>query len=164
MEIIQKLVGADAGDIFWWQMVIRATVIFFLALLMVRLGGKRIFGKHTAFDIVLGIVLGSILGRAITGNAPFLATLLAAVTLVFLHWLMAFLAIRWDVIGTLVKGNYQALVKDGEVLWKNMKRNKISEEDLLEAIRMHSNGAGVHEVEAAYYERSGDISIQMKDR
>ena len=163
MDMIRDLIGADEGGILWWQMIIRSTVIFFLALIMVRLGGKRIFGKHTAFDIVLGIVLGSILGRAITGNAPFFLTLLAAATLVCLHWLMAFIAVRWDSLGTLVKGNYQVLVKDGEVQWRNMKSNKISERDLLEAIRLHGDGAPIEKIQSAYYERSGDISVQLKD-
>lgn len=164
MEMIQDLIGADKGGILWWQMIIRTTVIFFLALVMVRLAGKRIFGKHTAFDIVLGIVLGSILGRAITGNAPFFLTLLAALTLVCLHWLMAFIAVRWDFVGTLVKGKYQPLVKDGEIQWDNMKSNKISEKDLLEAIRLHADGAPVEDIRSAYYERSGDISVQLKER
>lgn len=164
MEIIQDFIGADKGAILWWQMILRATVIFFLALLMVRLAGKRIFGKHTAFDIVLGIVLGSILGRAITGDAPFLLTLLAAITLVFLHWLVAWVALKWDFVGTLVKGNYQALVKDGEIQWDKMKSNKITEKDLLEAIRLHGGGAPIEDIRSAYYERSGDISIQLRDR
>jgi uncharacterized membrane protein YcaP (DUF421 family) len=164
METLKIFIGSDADTILWWQVMIRAIIIFFIALVMVRFGGKRIFGKHTAFDIVLGIVLGSILGRAITGNAPFLTSIIAAFTLVFLHWLIAFFSIKWDLIGRLVKGNFQLLVKDGEIQWDNMKKNNISERDLHEAIRLHGNGAEVEKIETAYYERSGEISIQLKDQ
>lgn len=162
MEMIQYLIGSGADTIMWWQAMIRATIVFFVAIVLVRLGGKRIFGKHTAFDIVMGIVLGSILGRTITGNAPFLASIIAASTLVFLHWLMALTAFRWDYFGELVKGNFQVLVKDGQIQWENMKRNHISERDLQEAIRLDGNGASVEEVKIAHYERSGDISIQIE--
>lgn len=164
MEMIQFLIGSGEETILWWQAAVRATIIFLLAIIMVRLGGKRIFGKHTAFDIVLGIVLGSILGRTITGNAPFLASIIAAFTLVILHWLMALTAFRWDFFGELVKGNFQVLVKDGEIQWESMRRNHISERDLEEAIRLDGNGASIEEVKVAHYERSGDISIQIKDQ
>lgn len=164
MEMIQNLTGSDADTILWWQVIIRATIVFIVAIIIVRLGGKRIFGKHTAFDIVLGIVLGSILGRTITGAAPLLASIIAAFTLVFLHWLMALTSFQWDSIGRLVKGNIQILVKDGEIQWESMKRNHISERDLQEAIRLLGNGAKVEEVKMAHYERSGDISIQIKDQ
>lgn len=163
MEMIQYLIGSGEETILWWQAAVRASIVFFLAIIMVRLGGKRIFGKHTAFDIVLGIVLGSILGRTITGNAPFFASIIAAFTLVFLHWLMAVTSFRWDSVGELVKGNFQILVKDGEIQWESMKRNHISERDLQEAIRLLGNGARLEEVKMAHYERSGDISIQIKD-
>lgn len=162
MEVLQYLIGSDADTILWWQVIIRATIVFLFAIIMVRLGGKRIFGKHTAFDIVLGIVLGSILGRTITGSAPFLASMIAASTLVFLHWLMAFTSFKWDSFGELVKGNFQVLVKEGEIQWDSMKRNHISERDLQEAIRLLGNGASIEDVKMAHYERSGDISIQVK--
>lgn len=164
METLEVFIGSDADTILWWQVMIRAAIVFFLSLIMVRFGGKRIFGKHTAFDIVLGIVLGSILGRTITGNAPFLTSIVAAFTLVFLHWLIAFTSMKWDFFGVLVKGHFQILIKDGEIQWDNMKKNNISERDLHEAIRMEGNGAKVDDIETAYYERSGDISIQLKGR
>ncbi|SEL42820.1 Protein of unknown function [Halomonas daqiaonensis] len=71
---------------------------------------------------------------------------------------------KWDLIGVLVKGHFQILIKDGEIQWENMKKNNISEMDLYEAIRMQGNGAQVEDIVTAYYERSGDISIQLKDQ
>lgn len=162
MEMIEYLIGTE-DRILWWQMIVRTTIIFFIALILVRFGGKRIFGKHTAFDIVLGIVLGSILGRAITGGAPFLTSMVAAFTLVLLHMMIAMTSYRWDFIGGLVKGNFQLLVKDGEIQWDNMKRNSISERDLEESMRMQGkNGVDIADIKTAYFERSGDISIQLK--
>lgn len=164
MDTIHFFIGSDADTILWWQVMIRATIIFCIALVMVRFAGKRIFGKHTAFDIVLGIVLGSVLGRAITAHAPLITSIIAAFTLVFLHWLIAFISMKWDFFGVLVKGHFQILIKDGEIQWENMKKNNISERDLHEAIRIEGNGAKVDDIATAYYERSGDISIQLKDQ
>ena len=161
MEFLYQFIGTDEETILWWQMIIRATIVFIIALIMIRIGGKRIFGKHSAFDIVLGIVLGSILGRAITGNAPFLSSIIAGFTLVALHWLLAFLSYRLNFLGQYIKGNFQCLVENGEINWDTMRKNNITENDLMEAVRMHGNGASISKVKSAYYERSGDITVQL---
>lgn len=69
-EFIYQIIGAE-NDIKWWQMAIRAFIVFLVAIVLIRIGNKRIFGKYSSFDIVLGIILGSILSRAITGNLLF---------------------------------------------------------------------------------------------
>lgn len=70
-ETFRHIIGPDSNAINWWQMCIRGVLIFCIALLLVRVGDRRIFNKNAAFDIVLSIILGSVLSRAITGNAPF---------------------------------------------------------------------------------------------
>jgi hypothetical protein len=59
-------------------MALRAVVVYVVTVIIVRLGKKRFMGKGTAFDVILGIMLGSIVSRAITGNAPFFPALAAA--------------------------------------------------------------------------------------
>ena len=53
------------------QMALRAVVVYVVTVAFARLGKKRFMGRATAFDVILGIMLGSIVSRAITGNAPF---------------------------------------------------------------------------------------------
>lgn len=52
------LIGA-ANDITWWQMSLRAALIFLFGLLLLRLFGPKAFGKQTPVDIVLAIIMGS---------------------------------------------------------------------------------------------------------
>ena len=52
-------------------------VIYVAAVLMVRVGEKRFLGKNTVFDVILGIVLGSVVSRAVTGFSPFFTKLVA---------------------------------------------------------------------------------------
>lgn len=42
------VIGSDSDTITWWQMSIRAVIIFFYLLILIRVGSKRIFGKNTA--------------------------------------------------------------------------------------------------------------------
>jgi uncharacterized membrane protein YcaP (DUF421 family) len=140
-------------------MSLRAVLIFFYGLLLVRFAGKRVFGKNTSFDIVLGVILGSILSRALTGNAPFIPALIAATVLVLLHKLIAAVAFRSPGFGHVVKGTEDPLIENGKILWRQMKKNSFTEHDLKEALRSSGGVVDLSGVKAAYLERSGDISV-----
>ena len=57
------------------QVCMRAVVVFFVLIAYLRLAKKRFLGQSTAFDAILVIVIGSISSRAISGTAPFGASL-----------------------------------------------------------------------------------------
>ncbi|HKJ65920.1 MAG TPA: hypothetical protein VJ969_10985 [Desulfopila sp.] len=91
---IHTFMGSEGATILWWQMCIRALAIFLVVWLLVRMGKNRIYGKFGSLVIVLAVILGSILSRTLTANAPFLATTTAAFTLVAVHNLMIKAAFR----------------------------------------------------------------------
>ena len=155
--------GIHDQTLTWWQMSARAIGVFFAALLIVRIGNQRVFGKHTAFDIILGIIFGSILSRAITGNSPFWPTLAAALVLVLLHRGIATLAYHTsNGLGNFVKGKPVVLVKDGEMQHEALQRYSVTENDLLEAVRTQGSNTDISTIETAYLERNGNISIICK--
>jgi uncharacterized membrane protein YcaP (DUF421 family) len=160
VDIFNFLFGIHDKTLTWWQMSFRAIGVFFAALIIIRIGYHRIFGKNTAFDIILGIIYGSVLSRAITGNAPFWPTIAAALTLVLLHKSLAILAFHTNIgIGNLIKGKPSLLVKDGELKWEEMKNNSVTENDILEALRNSGHQPEINNIKYAYLERSGEISI-----
>ena len=144
-------------------MSLRAVVVFILSIAIIRLGHKRFMGKNTTLDVMLGIVFGSIVSRAITGNAPFFPTLAASLTLVLMHWVLSFAAFHSDWLGNAVKGKVSMLVKDGEIQWPQMKKSHITEDDLKEAMRSQGKEPDVGQVRAAYLERNGSISLMMNN-
>ena len=161
MEAFYDLIGQDGGDITWTQMSARAVIIFFFGLVLVRAAGKRVFGKWTALDIVVSIVIGSNMSRALTGNAPFVETMIATAVLVGLHSVLIAVGVRWPALAHLVKGRGVRLIEDGRVDQRAMRRHGIGQHDLEEALRE----AGLEDaakVRTAYLERNGDISV-VKD-
>ena len=156
-EHAEHLVGRG-HDLDWWQMAIRGVIVFLFGLLLVRFPGQRIFGKSTAFDIVLAVLVGSNLSRALTGNAPLAATLATTAIMVFLHWGIAHAATRWPALGGLAKGTEATLVRRGQVDWRRMHRHGLSRRDLEEAMR-ERGVEGLERVETATLERDGRISI-----
>jgi uncharacterized membrane protein YcaP (DUF421 family) len=154
-------VTSRAGMITWWQMSIRGVLVFLYGLVLVRLAGRRVFGKLAAFDIVLAIMVGSNLSRTLTANAPFLPTLAATAAIALAHGSITFLALHSRLVDRLVKGPSVPLVHEGEVDRRAMKRYGLSADDLEEAAR----SAGVFEldqVRAAMLESNGRISVRAR--
>lgn len=154
--------GLENKDISIGQMSLRAVVVFVLAIVMIRIANKRFMGKNAALDVLLGIVFGSMVSRAITGNAPFLPTLAASLVLVLMHWMLSAIAFRSQGFGTLVKGHDSTLVRDGEIQWEAMRKAHLTEHDLRESIRNSGEQPDVSQVASAHLERNGDISVIMR--
>src|SRR5918912_2457643 len=107
--------GLEGKDLNMPQMALRAVVVYVVAVLIVRIGKKRFMGQATAFDVILGIMLGSIVSRAVTGNAPFFPALAAGAVLVGMHWLFSSIALRSHVFGEAIKGEPRVLIRDGTI-------------------------------------------------
>ena len=143
-------------------MAARAIVAYPVGIAFVRLGEKRFIGKITAFDVIMGIVIGSILARAITGGAPFFASLGVGLVLVMLHYVFAYLSYHVEWFGEIVKGSGRTLVVDGEIQWKAMCKSHVSERDLMSAVRENGGVEKIDQVKLARMERSGNISVVVR--
>jgi uncharacterized membrane protein YcaP (DUF421 family) len=164
IELASDALGLDAQELAVGQMALRAVIVFVVALAYVRIGDKRLLGKGTAFDVVVAIMFGSVMSRAITTSEAFLPVVVAGGVLVFLHWLFAVLTFRSDRIGALVKGHERNLVVDGKIQWDQMAAAHVTERDLLRGLRERGGVEDVSDVDAARLERSGDISVVPRSR
>jgi len=158
---IQTLLGlgADVADVNALQMALRTVLVYPITLLLVRFGSKRFLSEATAFDVIVAIMLGSVLSRAINGSAPFVPTLLAGAVLLALHWLLAQIAYRTDWFGSLVKGEPVLLIENGEVQRDGMRRGSITWNDLQQALRLRASQTDPTNIRRAYLERNGQISF-----
>ena len=148
----------DRGNIDLLQECARGAVIFPFGLLLLRLSGKRTFGKWSALDVVVSIIVGSNLSRALTGTAPFLGTLAATAMLVALHWGVAHMAARSRVFSRLVEGKAAELGASGKLSVQEMRKHAVSEVDLAEALRQ----VGLEDVRTSRkitLEPSGKITV-----
>src|SRR4051812_37075813 len=116
-EGINHIMGLslEARDLHWYHMVVRASVVYAGVLAFIRLGHKRFLGKGTAFDVILGILFGSVASRAINGSAPFVPTMAACAALVLVHALFARLAFRSRSFSRLIEGDAKLLIRNGEL-------------------------------------------------
>ena len=154
-------IGVEAKDIGAGQAAMRAVIIYVITLAFIRIAKKRFLGSASAFDVVVGIIIGSVASRAITGNAPLLPATAAIAAIVALHWLFSAIAMRWHGFGKAIKGSSRLLVKDGEVDEAELKASHMSRRDLDEALR-EKGLTGLAKVAEARLERDGSVSIIQK--
>ena len=151
------------GHVSWQQECARAVLIFAYGLALVRFAGRRVFGHWAALDIVVSIVVGSNMSRALTGNAPLWGTLIATTLVMALHWILSHVAARSQRASQILEGRFVRLGENGRVDEALLHRHAVSEADLYEALR----GAGLDKLDGArliVLEPSGKISVLKGER
>lgn len=164
-EMLNQALGLQMQTLTWEQMGLRAIIVYGFGLLIVRLGGDRRFiGKYAPFDAVLGIILGATLSRAINGSAAFFPTLGSAGLLVVLHWIFAELARRSKRFERWVKGTSEVIIRDGQLRPHALSHSHLSAADVECTLRCKSGITDLSQIEVAYLEASGDISVIPKPK
>src|ERR1700737_4965570 len=154
--------GVEPRDLTFIQISLRGIVVFIATLAMIRIGHKRSLARKTAFDAVLIVILASVLSRAINGSAAFFATLGGGVVIVLVHRLLALIAYYSHTFGCLIKGQAEAIIDDGDLIFGAMRRNHISRHDVEEDLRLGAKTKNLKTSRVGYVERSGDISFIEK--
>lgn len=142
-----------------WEFVIRAVIVYFSIMLLLRLSGKRTVGEFTAFDmIVILLISESTQGALIASDESITGALIVCATLVGLNFLTAFLSTRFVAVDKLVEGQPVVLIHKGKVFVEALRRNNVPMSDLKEALRQHGASA-VGQVALAVLETDGTISV-----
>jgi uncharacterized membrane protein YcaP (DUF421 family) len=163
-ELLDTLFGfeVDSHTISALQIAVRSVLVFFAALALLRLSGQRTFGGNTAFDMVIKIMLGAVLSRAVVAASPFGGTLLAGLVLVGLHRLLAWASFRSETVSRWVKGDAVLLAEHGQPRPETLAQHNLTHNDLLEGLRDSGNVASLADTEAVRLERNGSISVVKK--
>ena len=164
LSYLHLLLGLDLEpkSLTFLQISLRGVIMFVVALLLARLSDRRSLTKKSPFDVVLLVLLASVMARAVNGSSAFFPTIGGAALLVALHRLVALACCRWPSVRTLVKGSPAVLVKGGKWQRQTLHSRNVTEEDVLEDMRLTAKTDQVEKVELALLEVSGDISFLMK--
>jgi len=137
----------------------RAVIVFGFAVALARVADRRMLGHNAGFDIMLLVVLGSVLSRAINGQAAFFPTLGASALLVALHHLVATVAFHSHGFSQWVKGRPRTLVRQGRIDARALAQAKFTDDDLDESLRLNGGVDDIAQVTEARLERNGTVSV-----
>ncbi|WNC91441.1 DUF421 domain-containing protein [Paraburkholderia sp. FT54] len=144
------------------QMGMRSIVVFLVALVLIRVSGRRSFGQRSPFDSVVVILLGATLSRAIVGASPFIATVVASFVIVAGHRLLAWACMRSRALERLVGGVEREVYSNGAFNPREMNAALISPTDVQESVRQKTGSRSMDEVAAAILERNGEVGVIRK--
>jgi uncharacterized membrane protein YcaP (DUF421 family) len=126
---------------------------------MVRLSGKRTLAKMNAFDLIVTVALGSTLSTILVSReTPLADGVLALGLLVGLQFAVAWSSVRWRSFERVVKSEPTLLVFRGEIRSADLRRQRVSREELRAAVR----GAGLPDISdagAVVLETNGAFSV-----
>jgi uncharacterized membrane protein YcaP (DUF421 family) len=160
--MLEDILGVDPKNFTVWQICLRAFITYFFTVFIIKFGHKRFMASTTPFDTVLGFILGSVVSRAINGQAAFFPTLAGSLLLVLLHWSTGWLAMRSKFVARAFKGESHVLYQNGRLNEREMRRHLISKEEIEQYMRQTANIDQWEEMKSATLERSGEIGIVKK--
>jgi uncharacterized membrane protein YcaP (DUF421 family) len=144
------------------DIVLRAIALFVFVFILMRLVGKRELSSLEPFDLILLIVLGDAIQQGLTqDDYSVTGAVLAVGTIALLQVGASYLSFKSSRVRTLFDGEPIVLVQDGKTIDRNMRRERLTIDDLTEEARGQQI-ASIDDVAWAVLEPSGKISFIEK--
>lgn len=142
--------------------LIRSIVAFLLLLLMTRIMGKKQISQLTFFDYCVGITIGSIAATmSVDQNVKVANGLLALLVWGLFPIILAYLSLKSMRFTKIIDGSPTILIRNGEILVKNLKKNLVTADELMLLIR-EKGTFKISDVEMAVLETNGKLSVMLK--
>lgn len=141
-------------------LVYRTAILYVVALMVFRLMGKRTLAKMGPFDFAVIIMIGEAVAIGMEDvKTPLLNAIGITVALGVLQYILTWLNVRFKWLERLTQGVPTKLISNGRVDEPKLVRERISDTDLVMELRQ-KNITALEDVEAAYLEPTGEISIK----
>jgi uncharacterized membrane protein YcaP (DUF421 family) len=137
----------------------KTAVIYGFLVLGLRLLGKRTLGQMNIYDLIVIIVLANAVQNAMVGNdTSLVGGLVAATTLLVLNRLVNLVLTRSPRAEHLMVGEPVVLIDHGHLVEPNLRRQGVTEDQVMEALREHEID-DVSKARLAVLEADGTISV-----
>ena len=163
MNLLRQIFG-EGEHLNTLQISSRSIVMFAITLVLIRIAGAKTFGKNSAFDNVIVIMLGAVLSRGVVGASSFWGVVAGGLAMVLMTRLISWIAIHNKQFSRLVKGEHISLYEKGVINHKNLHKNLLSENDMMEAIRQEANANSLQEVKSVFLECNGQLSVIKNEK
>ncbi|KNF07493.1 protein of unknown function DUF421 [Gottschalkia purinilytica] len=143
--------------------IIRAFGAYFIAMIIVRIMGKRSIGELGPFDFVLMASIGDILAFIVLEKkVPFHDGVLVLITLGILEVGLSKLTLKSRKMAKIIEGGPTYLIRDGKVIEENLNKENISKDDITKELRKHGI-SNICEVKEGIIESCGKFTVILKE-
>ena len=158
IDLIRIFFG-DQPPVYKVEVMFRVLIIYIVALVFLRAGGKRARRQMTPVEMLLVVALGSGVGDAMLySDTPLLYASIIIVSVTVFQFMFARLKIRSNFFEKFVDSRPNMFVKEGEILYDALEAESYTVKELESDLRQ----AGVRdigEVQYAYLELNGNVSV-----
>ncbi len=141
------------------RIIVSTLAVYLFIVIAIRLFGKKELAQLSVVDLVFILLISNSVQNAMVGpDSTLSGGLVAASSLFIVNYILKYLQYRFPKFGKIVQGDATMLIYQGKMLKTHMKNVKISEDELMEAVREHGV-ASVKDVDLAIMEVDGSISI-----
>jgi len=148
-------------DLPWWEFIARGAIVYLALLVMVRLSGRRTISQLTPFDLLVVMLLSEAVSNGMSGGDDSVAGgLIIAATLIVLNASIGILSANSRKMESLFDGDAVLIGRDGVFFEKVVKRSRIGESDIEQALR--EADCARHEMQCAFLEADGSITVMKR--
>jgi uncharacterized membrane protein YcaP (DUF421 family) len=145
------------------DLVIRAAVLYFFVVVVMRVIGRRELSTLSPVDLVLLIVLGDAVQQGLTQDDYSLTGAVTVVTTIaILQVATSYLSFRSKRAKKLLEGEPVVIIEDGRLIERNMRRERLRAEDVAEEMRIEGIGS-FSDVRWGILESNGQFSFVKND-
>ena len=145
------------------EKIVRPVAVYIFLVVILRVGGRRELAQMNAFDLVVLLTLANAVQNAIIGDDnSLLGGFIGGTTLVLLNLIVVRYLYRHPGLDRRLEGEAVTLVKDGRIVPESLRRELITEDELLAAIRRQGIGH-IEECSEVILETSGTISAIQRE-
>jgi uncharacterized membrane protein YcaP (DUF421 family) len=146
------------------DIVFRAVILYLLIFLVTRVVGRRELSSLAPFDLILLIVLGDAIQQGLTqDDYSVTGAFIVVITIVLLQVGTSYLSFRSVPIRRVLEGEPIIILQDGQVIQRNMRRERLTVEEIAEEARQQQIDS-LEQVAWGVLEPSGKISFIPKSR
>jgi uncharacterized membrane protein YcaP (DUF421 family) len=144
------------------DLVLRAIVAFLFVYLLTRVIGRRELSSMEPFDLILLVMIGDLVQQGVTQN-DFSVTgaILVGGTIGLLTVAVSYVNFRFPRLRPALEGEPVIVVEDGKPIDRNLRRNRITLEELAAAARQQQI-ASIGDVRWGVLETNGQLSFIPK--
>jgi uncharacterized membrane protein YcaP (DUF421 family) len=141
------------------DLVIRASVGFLFVFFLTRVVGRRELSSLEPFDLIMLVMIGDLVQQGVTQN-DFSVTgmMLVGSTVALLTVAVSYVNFRFPRLRPILEGEPVIVVQDGEPIERNLRRNRITLEELAAEARRQQLGS-IADAQWAVLETSGQITF-----
>lgn len=142
--------------------LIRAIILYFTVVFIMRVMGKRQIGQLQPFELVIALMVSELAAMPMQNTGiPLVHGIIPIITLLVLQVLISTLQLKSETARIIFCGKPSILIEKGKININELKNNRLNINDLLEELRLKEY-FNIGDIEYAILETGGQISIIPK--